>query len=177
MPRPKLGSPEWLPYFEEVVRTSKGLAEAAERLGYRTPGTVRYHMRRLEMKSPPVWSRRPQMREIMQRNIPQVIIPTSIGRCWVAGILQGEGCIQARFERRVNATYLNIDVSMADPEPIFRFSDYVGLAHPSKPVKNHNWKPNWHKNISGLRALKVLQEIRPIVFHAIWSPFGSFRKP
>jgi hypothetical protein len=60
-------------------------------------------------------------------------------------------------------TYLNLDVSMTDPEPVFKFSDYVGLSHPSKPIKNHDWKPNWHKNVSGLRAFRVLQEIRPFL--------------
>ena len=100
MPRPPFGSPQWLPYFEEVVRTSKGLAEAADRLGYRTPGTVRYHMKRFAIESPHEWSRRPQMREIMQRNIPQVIIPTTTGRRWVAGLTQAEGWSQARFYTR-----------------------------------------------------------------------------
>jgi hypothetical protein len=163
MPRPPFGSPEWLRYFEEVVRTSKGLAEAADRLGYRTPGTVHYHMRRFAIQSPHEWSRRPQMREILQRNIPQVIIPTNTGRRWVGGLTQGEGCVQARFFKRYDVTYLNLDVSMSDPEPVFTFSDYAGLSHPSKPIKNHDWKPNWHKNVSGLRAFRVLQEIRPFL--------------
>ncbi len=163
MPRPPFGSPEWLPYFEEIVRTSKTTKEAVNRLGYATPTVVYYHLKKFGIERPPVWSKRPWLREFMQRNIPQVIIPTTTGRRWVAGLTQGEGCIQARFFTQYDVTYLNLDVSMTDPEPVFRFSDYVGLSHPSKPVKNHDWKPNWHKNVSGLRAFRVLQEIRPFL--------------
>jgi len=163
MPRPPFGSLEWLPYFEEIVRTSKTTKEAVSRLGYSTPSTVYYHLKKFGVERPSQWNERPWTREVNQRKIPAVIIPTTVGRCWVAGLTQGEGCIQAKFVRQVDATYLNLDVSMADPEPVFTFSDYVGLSHPSKPVKNHDWKPNWHKNVSGLRALRVLQEIRPFL--------------
>jgi hypothetical protein len=74
---------------------------------------------------------------------------------------------------------------MTDPEPIFKFSDHVGLTHPSKPVKNHDWKPNWHKNIAGLRALRLLREIGPFLLGGkrkeaeraidFFSPSGSHR--
>jgi hypothetical protein len=161
MPRPPFGSPEWLANFEEVMRTSKTREEAVGRLGYASHSTIYYHLEKFGIERPSQWNQRPWLREFMQRKIPAVIIPTVVGRCWVAGLVQGEGCFQARFRKEADATYLNLDVSMADPEPIFTFSDYVGLAHPSKPVKNHDWKPNWHKNVSGLRALRVLQEVRP----------------
>jgi hypothetical protein len=161
MTRPPFGSPAWLANFEEVVRTSKTREEAMSRLGYASHSTIYYHLERLGIERPRVWNERPWLREFLQRNIPAVIIPTTVGRCWVAGLVQGEGCFQARFRKQVDATYLNLDVSMADPEPIFTFSDYVGLSHPLKPVRNHDWKPNWHKNVSGLRALRVLQEVHP----------------
>ena len=183
MSRPPFGSPEWLPYFEEIVRTSKTTKEAVSRLGYSTPTIVYYHLKKFGIERPPIWSERPWLREFMQRNIPQVIIPTTTGRRWVAGLTQGEGCFQARFYTQQDVTYLNLDVSMADPEPIFKFSDYVGLPHPSKPVKNHDWKPNWHKNACGLRALRVLQEIHPFLLGeklkeaekalSFFSPYGG----
>lgn len=182
MPRPPFESPEWLANFEEVVRTSKTTQEAVDRLGYATPSVVYYHLKKFGIERPRLWNERPSLREFMQRKIPAVIIPATVGRCWVAGLVQGEGCFQARFRKQADATYLNLDVSMADPEPVFTFSDYVGLSHPSKPVKNHGWKPNWHKNVSGLRALKVLQEIHPFLLGeklkeaekaiAFFTPFG-----
>jgi hypothetical protein len=163
MPRLPFGSPEWLANFEEIVRTSNTREEAVRRLGYASHSVVYYHLKRFGIERPSQWNERPWNRELAQRNIPRVIIPTSTGRRWVAGLTQGEGCIQARFYREYDVTRLNIDVSMTDPEPVFKFSDYVGLSHPSKPVKNHDWKPNWHKNISGLRAFRVLQEVRPFL--------------
>ncbi|MGH9920702.1 MAG: hypothetical protein ACRD6W_17760, partial [Nitrososphaerales archaeon] len=175
--------PEWLRNFLEVVRTSKLATEAAARLGYAGPGTVRYHMKRLGIESPREWSLRPDARVTRQRHIPEVIIPTTVGRRWVAGLTQGEGCFQARSYTKYDVTYFNIDLSMADPEPVFRFSEYVGLSHPSKPVKNHDWKPNWHMNVAGLRALRVLQEIHPFLLGeklkeaekalAFFAPYGS----
>lgn len=163
MPRPRFGTPEWLAYFRDIVNSSKTRWEAVRRLGYSQPSVIYYHLEKFGMESPREWSRRPFVREVNQRDIPDVIIPTILGRRWVAGLTQGEGCIQARFYTQHDVTYLQLDVSMADPEPIFKFSDYVGLSHPSKPVKNHEWKPNWHKNVSGLRAFRVLNEIRPFL--------------
>jgi hypothetical protein len=84
-----------------------------------------------------------------------------------------------------DTTYLDLDVAMADARPVFEFADFIGLARPIKPVKNHRWKPNWHKNVSGLRALRVLQEILPFLLGekrreaeraiAFFGPFGSWR--
>jgi hypothetical protein len=183
MTRPPFGSPEWLANFEEVVRTSKTTKEAVARLGYAHPSVVYYHLKKFGIERPRVWDERPSLREFMQRKIPSIIIPTTTGRRWVAGLTQGEGCIQARFYTRYNVTRLNIDVSMADPEPVFKFSDYVGLSRPAKPVKNHDWKPNWHKNVSGLRALRVLKEIRQFLLGeklkeaeralAFFAPYGT----
>lgn len=156
-------SPEWAELLREVVRNSQTRPEAARVLGYNDPKTVGHHMQRLGIERPPQWDRRPWSREINQKHIPEVIIPTTIGRRWVAGLTQGEGCLQARFYDEYDVTRLNIDISMADPAPVFKFSEYVGLPPPSKPIRNHDWKPNWHKNISGLRAFRVLKEIAPFL--------------
>jgi hypothetical protein len=174
-----------LEYLESVVKTSKSQPEAAQRLGYRDPKMVAYHMRKMGIDRPEEWDRRPWLSLARRKRIPDVVIPTLVGRNWVAGLTQGEGCIQSRHMKENDATFLNLDVSMADSGPIFKFADYVGLSHPSKPVRNHEWKPNWHKNVVGLRALRVLQEILPFLLgekrreaeHAIafFSPFGNHR--
>jgi hypothetical protein len=118
MPRPPFGSPEWLPYFEEIVKTSKRATEAAARMGYRGPGTIRYHMQRFGMAYPRDWSRRPDTSLARQRNIPEVVIPTILGRCWVAGLVQGEACIQSIYRAVMDVTHLELDVSMIDRAPI-----------------------------------------------------------
>lgn len=97
------------------------------------------------------------------KNVPEVVIPTAEGRSWVASIIQGEGCIQSSYAKKSNSTYLALDVSMVDSAPVFRLSEHIGLGPPSKPIKNHQWKPLWHKNIAGLRALRVLHEILPFL--------------
>jgi hypothetical protein len=98
---------------------------------------------------------RPPVRGINQGKIPDVIVPIGVERIWVAGLIQTRGRIQAKFSRQNDATYLKIDLAMVDPEPVFIFSDCVGLSRPSNPVKNR-----WHRDIIGSRAFKVLQEIR-----------------
>jgi hypothetical protein len=163
MPRPPLRSPEWLPYFEEVVRTSKLATEAATRMGYRGPGTVRYHMKRLGMAYPRDWSRRPDAAVTMQRHIPEVVIPTVLGRRWVAGLVQGETCIQSIYREFMDTVYLELDTAMVDPAPIAKLSEYFQLPAPTAPIRNHEWRPQWRKNIQGLRALRVLREITPFL--------------
>jgi hypothetical protein len=163
MRRPPFGSPEWLANFEEIVRTSKRATEAATKLGYRGPGVVRYHMKRLGIPYPREWSQRPVVSLFMQRNIPSVVIPTTVGRCWVAGLVQGEACIQSLYRLATEATYLQLDVSMVDPAPIYELSEYYGLPHSMRATKNHDWRLQWRKNISGLRAFRVLSEILPFL--------------
>jgi hypothetical protein len=163
MDRPPFGSPGWLPHFEEIVRTSERATEAAAKMGYRGPGTIRYHMRKFGIPYPYEWSRRPDTSLAMQRSIPEVVIPTTVGRCWVAGLIQGEGCIQSLYRLATYVTYLQLDVSMVDSAPINKLSEYYGLPHSMRTVKNHNWRPQWRKNIAGLRALRVLQEILPFL--------------
>ena len=161
--RPPFESPEFAAYFEDVIRTSKTRIEAAKRMGYRSTTTVWYHMQKLGVQAPDQWHRRPNLAVVMRMGIPEIVIPTAEARSWVASIVQGEGCIQSNYVKKSDSTYLTLDVSMVDPVPILSLSGYIGLDPPSKPVKNHQWKPLWYKNITGLRALRVLNEILPFL--------------
>jgi hypothetical protein len=163
MVRPPFGSPEWLANFEEVVRTSKTTQEAVDRLGYATPSVVYYHLKKFGIERPRLWNERPLLREFAQRNIPDVIIPTTIARRWVAGLAQGESCVQSIYREYANMTYLQLDTAMVDSGPIFKISEYYGLPPPTAPIRNHDWRPQWRKNVSGLRALRVLKEITPFL--------------
>ncbi|MDV3278249.1 MAG: hypothetical protein LYZ69_07270 [Nitrososphaerales archaeon] len=57
--RPPVHSPEFKPYFEGVIKSSKGLLEAVERMGYGGPSSVRYHMKKLGIEDPDHWYVRP----------------------------------------------------------------------------------------------------------------------
>jgi hypothetical protein len=161
--RPQVGTPEFAAYFEDIVKTSRTRNEAASRLGYRDAKMVWYHARKLGIQVPDRWHRRPHLAMVLRRNIPEIVIPTTVARSWVASIIQGEGCIQSGYDKGGDYTFLALDVSMVDSAPIFRLSEYFGLDPPSKPVKNHQWKLLWHKNVAGLRALRVLREITPFL--------------
>lgn len=101
---------------------------------------------------------RPLPREI-EGKVPDVVIPARLDRVWVAGMMQTKrGRIQSRFVRLADATYLEVELAMVDPEPVFVFSEHVGLRHPSGPTKDR-----WRRDVLGLRALRVLEEIRPIL--------------
>ncbi len=60
--RPKSHSPEFRPYFEAVINSSKNLTEAKLRMGYDDPSSVRYHMRKFGIKAPNHWSPGPSPR-------------------------------------------------------------------------------------------------------------------
>src|SRR5207253_10106093 len=75
----------------------------------------------------------------------------------------GEACIQSIYRLINDMTYLQLDVSMVDPAPIYKLSEYYRLPHSMKTTKNHEWRPQYRKNIAGLRALRVLQEILPFL--------------
>jgi hypothetical protein len=159
--RPPTSSPEFRSYLEEIVRTSSTRTEAAHRLGYLDTKSVWRYMKKLGVRAPPQWSKRPHLREMTQAKIPTIMISTLEGRAWVAALIQGEGCIQSRYDS--DSTYLQLDFAMADPAPIFRLSDYLGVPRPMKPSRNHNWAPQWRKGFAGLRGLRVLKETLPFL--------------
>lgn len=64
---PPASSPGFAAYLENIVKTSGTLAEAVQRLGYRSPTTIRYHMRRLGIKAPEEWHRRPNLAVVMRK--------------------------------------------------------------------------------------------------------------
>jgi hypothetical protein len=161
--RPSATSPEFRAYLLDVVTTSKGLRDAADRMGYRSTSVVRYHMQKLGIQSPPEWARRPHLRRVAQGKIPVTVISIPESRPWVAGLIQGEGCMQSIYRKRSDSSYLELDIGMSDPAPIFRLSDYLGVPRPMKPSKNQSWAPLWRKGFAGLRALRVLQETLPFL--------------
>ncbi len=157
--RPLATNPEFPAHLENIVRTSKTVREAARRLGFRGVSILSHHLQKLAIPRPAEWSLRPDLSLRRQSLVPAVVIADPTARAWVGGLIQGEGCIQCRYVTNTQSTCLEIDVAMVDPAPIRRLSEYYGLEFPAKPIRNHDWTPQWRKSVFGLRALRVLEEI------------------
>jgi hypothetical protein len=95
--------------------------------------------------------------------VPETIIPTLEGRCWVGALLQGEGSITSYYVKVTNSTTVNLVFGMTDPAPIRKLSDTVGLRNPTKPKAKDNGKPAWIKSIYGRRAIGILKEVLPFL--------------
>jgi len=164
MPRPPFGSPEWLRYFEEVVRTSQNRWEAVRRLGYANPSIIDYHIKRFGIPRPPLWKLKPEVSRQRRGRVPDVILPIATGRAWVGCLMQGEGLIGTHYSKKFDTTGLELRVGMIDSAPIFRFCDLVGIGRPKRPSPRASpRKPAWCAAACGLRAYRVLQEVLPFL--------------
>jgi len=163
MSRPPFGSPEWLPYFLEVVKTSKTRWEAVKRLGYANPSIIDYHLKKFGIERPPQWKLKPGVSRQRRGRVPDVVIKDSGDRKWVAGLALGEGCIKTHYSKKSDVTALELGIGMTTSRVIFRFCDLVGTRHPRRAQPRQEGKPMWYATISGLRAYRVLQEILPFL--------------
>ena len=162
--RPAFGSSEWLRYFEEVVKTSKTRNEAVRRLGYANPSVIYYHLKKFGMERPPEWNLKPAVSRQRRGRVPDVVLKSDVDRAWIACLTQGEGCIKTHYSKKTNSTAIEIGVNMTDPQPVFRFSDLVGVHRPKKAKpREGDLKPAWYTVVGGLRAYRVLQEIVPFL--------------
>jgi hypothetical protein len=162
--RPSARSPEFAPYFENVVRTSKTVGEAVHRFGYANPSIIYHHLKRLGIEAPLQWRLKPYVSLKRQERVPTVIMKNPMDRAWSGGMVQGEGGIIPHYSNRVDVTALDVRIAMTDPDPVFRFCDLFGVARPPKSLpKEPNRKPKWVCVVGGLRAYRVLQEILPFL--------------
>ncbi len=157
---PPAGGHEFAAHFENVVKTSKTVGEAVQRLGYANPSVIRHHLKRLGLEAPLEWGLKPGVSRQRRGRVPDVILKTDRDRAWVAALHQGEGCLTTHYSKESDTTALAIAVRMTDPAPIFKFCDLCGVGRPKKPSPRlPPWKPLWSAAIEGLRAFRVLQEI------------------
>ncbi len=162
--RPEAPSPEFVSKFELALNTSSGPREAAQKMGFRHYTRIYDLAKRLEIKTPAAWSLwRTELGLRRQLSTPEIIIHGEGNRTWVAALVQGEGSFSASYVPITDMMRFNIVVGMTDPDPIFKLSDCYGLPYPTKPIMNRNWKPMWRKTIGGVRAMRVLEEIRPFL--------------
>jgi len=158
-------SPEFAPYFENVVRTSKTVGEAVHRFGYANSSIIYHHLKRLGIEAPLQWRLKAHVSLKRQERVPTVIMKSPMDRAWSGGMVQGEGGVIAHYSKRVNVTALDVRVEMTDQDPVFRLCDLFGIARPPKSLpKEPNRKPKWACVVGGLRAYRVLQEILPFLF-------------
>ena len=96
-----------------------------------------------------------------QKRVPPVVVNPSEWRPWVGGLIQAEGCIHSHYVKATDSTNVDITVGMTDPAPVVKFANLCGLAGPAKPknLVGHRLKPIWLKDITGLRAYRILGEV------------------
>jgi len=94
---------------------------------------------------------------------PEIAIPNVEDRYWVAALIQGEGCIESFYVEATDSTALLVTLGMTDSAVVFRYSDLVGLPRPAKPHIRAEDKPIWRKSIVGMRALRILRGITPLL--------------
>ncbi|MBI2648657.1 MAG: hypothetical protein HYW93_03275, partial [Thaumarchaeota archaeon] len=161
---PPATSHEFEAYFENVVKTSKTVGEAVQRLGYANPSVVRHHLKRLGLETPPQWGLKPGVSKQRRALVPEVIIETERERVQVATLHQGEGCLLVHYLQQSDETSLQLRIGMTDSAPIFRFCDSCGVRRPKRPApRDPPWKPMWIGVVDGLRAYRVVQEILPFL--------------
>jgi hypothetical protein len=159
---PPARSKEFAPYFENVVKTSKTVGEAVQRLGYANPSMIWHHLKRLGVEEPAEWSKKPGVSRQRLGRVPEVALKTEQDKSWVAALHQGEGAAIAQYSKKSDDTSLVLSVAMTDSAPIFKFCDLCGRRRPERPApRPYPWKPIWIASIGGLRAFRVLQEILP----------------
>jgi AraC-like DNA-binding protein len=161
---PSTYGPEFAAHFENVVRTSKTVDEAAHRLGYANRSMIYHHLLRLGIRTPSRWRLKPGVSRQRRALVPHVIIQTERERVRVATLHQGEGCLLVHYLKRSDETSLQLRIGMTDPAPIFRFCDSCGVSRPKRSTpKDPPWKPMWLGVVDGLRAYRVVQEILPFL--------------
>ena len=116
------------------------------------------------MERPPEWNLKPAVSRQRRGRVPDVVLKSDVDRAWIACLTQGEGCIKTHYSKKTNSTAIEIGVNMTDPQPVFRFSDLVGVHRPKKAKpREGDLKPAWYTVVGGLRAYRVLQEIVPFL--------------
>ena len=161
---PSAYGPDFKPYFEGVVKTSKTVAEAVQRMGFANASMIWHHLKRLEIEEPAEWGEKPGVSQQRKNRVPRAILKEKDDKAWVAALHQGEGCLTVRYEKRSDVTALALVVGMTDPAPIFTFCDLCGIGRPKRPYpRPAPYKPMWIGAISGLRAYRVVEEILPFL--------------
>lgn len=100
--------------------------------------------------------------------------PQQLG--WVAGIVEGEGCISTTATPRINHVYIYplVKVGMADEDVIRRLAEWTGLGRVSgphlPPVRaKAGHKPQWHWNVNKIAHVEALCS-------ALWPLLGERRR-
>jgi hypothetical protein len=89
---------------------------------------------------------------------------------WAAGIIDADGCITIKRQRRGEATYYSLQVivsqvsamgSLTDPPPVIRhLMPFGGNTSYQRPARLHR-RPLWTWQVTGAKAEAFLRVIRP----------------
>jgi len=143
--------------LDAVLATSKTPDDAAISLGVSRSAVYRI-LKRKGKKPPATWTAR-----VYRSPVPAIIIPREVDRAWVAGLIGGDGSISANYIIRRDETVLLVIVRMTDKEWVSRFAEITQSTPPGfvNRASRRNSKNLWEKSITGIRALRLVQEIMP----------------
>jgi hypothetical protein len=103
---------------------------------------------------------------VHRKPIPAIIIKNETDRTYIGALIGTEGAITCRYEKSQRKTALVVVVEMTDREYIAKLADIVGLSEPMTfgRFTRAGHKPKFRRTLMGLRALKVLQEVLPLMY-------------
>lgn len=91
---------------------------------------------------------------------------------WLAGIIEGEGCITTKHRGAREA--LLVRVKMTDEDVIQRVAHLFGSSYHSIPPAQAGWKTQYSTEVTGKRAVKLMEELSPLLGHRRTERLASY---
>ena len=80
---------------------------------------------------------------------------------YVAGVIDGEGCIGLYCPQSTHSTQLQVKVSLTNKELVYWFYSTFGGGFRYEPARNERSKPSYRWLVGGNQALKFLKQVHP----------------
>ena len=144
-----------------ALRNSKSVYDVCKQLGVQN-GSVYRAMRRFRISNPPAWHETHKERvATLRRSGISSIIHRESDRAYVGILIGTKAAIMARYENRYKNTKLLVPLGMTDRPWVAKFARLCRLGPPSlRPSHKKGHSDVWYKEISGLRALIILKDVR-----------------
>lgn len=107
---------------------------------------------------------------------------TSIDIAWLAGLVEGEGCISSQKDK-----YISLTIRMSDQDVIYKAASIMGTRVTGPYKTRDNYKPTWLCQVNGAKAAAWIMTLYALlgsrrkekaedVLH-LWKKAGSNRPP
>jgi hypothetical protein len=88
---------------------------------------------------------------------------------WMAGIADGEGCVEVRYRNRktgADLRYARLSVVNTHLPMLQRCQEWTGVGtvipvNKNKPYRKEHWKQSWVWVVQGVQAAAVLRQLEP----------------